>query len=718
MAITSLPGATAACVAWRRPGQLCVTAVVKATFYLVPDGPMIATVPEPIFRDEQAPESGVGLRSAGDLAPYLGQTDVCLTGHATIPANSTRAAVRLGVFCNGLPQVDTWVELETSPKGVRREARVRIAGLGPISKSWPVRRRLLEGCDPNRLEGPILDIPATFDWSYFQAAPLNQQMARLRGDEWIGMVGIFAERPRLMTRLPNGAQGVARLYGQAADLCAGRPIQLIADALHIDVDRRTCSITWRGNFPIAMETDFTSMHIVAGVELPGQRLDWFNPFEQAARTPMPAIRFPQPSADGAPEHLLCDETETLVPGLMPVMSMLLPFQPASLLEPPRSTEQNAFMTADLESTDDWTSTLVPDLRATTRGAAPTLPFTLPTLPLFVAQPPAVPASARVTAPQPTPEPFEPTEAGTETLVPWLMPTSSAPMPFQPVPALEPRHPLTVQLPPEENADDWTSTLVPAQLCTDADATPALPFAPPSTGALAALRVVVWQPTAAPVALTDDGTETLVPGFLAAGSAPLPFRSEPPIEPLRRPFSSPVTMLETPVANDPPATIQAKLLAVQVYASIKAALWDAAASSAARIVAAYGVTEVEWLTHELRYANALAEEARRGRTELALTVSSAILAARAQRLDPIPDISIDDFVALCIACETAADPTVPLSARGLTSAAFRILKSRWQTRASADAAFGTELRVRLTAARVAEVPAHLLEGKHGTIASHR
>src|SRR6185503_18744416 len=110
--VTPLAGAAAATTAWRRRGQLFVTTVVKATFSLVPDRPMVPAAPAPIARGEQAMEEGVGLRSAGDLAPYLGQTDVCLIGHAKAPEGSRCAAVRLGVFRDDAPLLDTWVELE------------------------------------------------------------------------------------------------------------------------------------------------------------------------------------------------------------------------------------------------------------------------------------------------------------------------------------------------------------------------------------------------------------------------------------------------------------------------------------------------------------------------------------------------------------------------------------------------------------------------------
>src|SRR5262249_5589457 len=157
--------------------------------------------------------------------------------------------------------LDTWVELAAG----EQDGRVLISGMGPISGEWPIRGRLVGDYPRERLRGPILDIPDPFDWTYFHAAPLDQRIPLLRGDEWVGIWGLDGPDSRLMTRLPS-ARGAARLYGQAPGLRQGRPIRLVGDALLIDADRRMCTITWRGHFPISGEGEFSSIHIVAGVE--------------------------------------------------------------------------------------------------------------------------------------------------------------------------------------------------------------------------------------------------------------------------------------------------------------------------------------------------------------------------------------------------------------------------------------------------------------------
>src|SRR5262245_651630 len=92
---TALGPVSAATVAWRARGALYLTAVVKATFELVPEGRMRPTEPDSIASDEESDPSGVGLRAAGDLAPYLGQPEVWLTGHAAVPPRFSLPALRV-----------------------------------------------------------------------------------------------------------------------------------------------------------------------------------------------------------------------------------------------------------------------------------------------------------------------------------------------------------------------------------------------------------------------------------------------------------------------------------------------------------------------------------------------------------------------------------------------------------------------------------------------
>lgn len=287
--ISPLSHASVATSAWRAGGQLHLTAVVKATFALAPEGRMTLLAPDPIVHDEVPDPAGLGLRAAGDLAPRLGQTDLLVTGHAEVPPRFSAPELRvwLGMVRDGAVKVDRSLELDASVRVGAARAHVHIHGAGPISREWPRRSQLLGAIDPQRLRGPLLDIPDQLDWGYFQAAPAEQRMELLRGDEWLVLGGIFAGRPRFRTQLPE-ARGVARVYRRGlAPPRAGEPIELVADTLQVDVDRRCASILWRGD-TLVDEAELGALHVVAGVDLAGRAVVWADPFPPEAAKPIVA----------------------------------------------------------------------------------------------------------------------------------------------------------------------------------------------------------------------------------------------------------------------------------------------------------------------------------------------------------------------------------------------------------------------------------------------
>lgn len=290
VAVTGVGGATAATVAWRARGQLYVTVVAKATFTIVPGGVMTPADPDPIAVDEQN-DPQVGLRTAGDLAPHLGQVDVYLTGHAYWPPSRGASAAdleqpvtaRLALTRDGAEIIDVALDFEATPDAAAGRG-VRIVGMGPLSRDWPIRSRLLGGVDPRVLRRPIPEIPDAFDWTYFQAAPIEQRAAALEGSERLVLEGMHPKLARIESAMP-GVAGVARLFGRAPGLRRGRPVPLAADTVCIDADRLRCSIVWRGRFPISGEQELPSMHIVTGVEAPGRPIAWFDPFAEAVAAP-------------------------------------------------------------------------------------------------------------------------------------------------------------------------------------------------------------------------------------------------------------------------------------------------------------------------------------------------------------------------------------------------------------------------------------------------
>jgi hypothetical protein len=350
-----------AALAWRHSGVTRVTALAKATFAFVPDGVMTRVSPQPVVGGEVtyggSPARSVRLTS--DLAPYLNRADVLLTGHAHAPpgVGVETLPVRLGVFAGAHPILDKTV-LVRQKGGVKRVALVyegayggpgwpdnpfgvgilaggadpslidpfddkKLAGFGPIGQAWPARRRLL-GSLPRLVlsTSHVLDLPDAFDWEYLQAAPLDQRIGFLHGDEWIVMDGFHPTHARLRTRLP-GARGLALVYGLSPwGVLEGQPIALHGDTLRIDVDEERCTLTCRGTFPVADDHALGAVRVALGVELPGEPIPWPDP------TQLIAHGFSMEASTSAPESSvipLSDEDFESVRGDVLMGTLLLEY---------------------------------------------------------------------------------------------------------------------------------------------------------------------------------------------------------------------------------------------------------------------------------------------------------------------------------------------------------------------------------------------------------
>ncbi|WP_437967189.1 DUF2169 domain-containing protein [Sorangium sp. So ce260] len=312
--VTPLNGATATSVVWRSRGELRITVIVKATFAFAADAEMPRVEPQKILPGEvhHGNNPGRSVRLTSDLAPRLDHADVLFTGHAHAPpgAPARSLPVRLtisdesGVLLDKALLVQDRAGFQRMPLvyeralrgendqenflGVRAtgdpsepEANIidplqpaRAAGFGPIARAWPARKRLLGATPRKALDAPIAEIPDGFEWAYYQAAPPDQRVRHLRGGEWIELEGLHPTLPRLRMRLPE-ARGRARIHGLSAfGVSEGHPLDLDADTLRIDGDEQRCTLVFRGSFAVPDEAALAAASIVAGVELPGEPLDW------------------------------------------------------------------------------------------------------------------------------------------------------------------------------------------------------------------------------------------------------------------------------------------------------------------------------------------------------------------------------------------------------------------------------------------------------------
>ncbi|WP_437744395.1 DUF2169 domain-containing protein [Sorangium sp. So ce1504] len=312
-AIAAPSGTAAAAVMWRARGRLHLTVIAKATFAFVDGAPMIPVEPQKIIDADihHHNHPGRSVRLTSDLAPYLARIDVFFTGHAHAPPGPPAApfSVRLALFAGERPILDKALSIEPggaekaiplayerafggigmadNPFGTDRPAvldpsrRDHPAGFAPLGSVWPSRRRLLGRTPHKALEGPILEIPDDFDWSYFQAAPPDQRVEALVGDEWLVLTGLHPTLAALRTRLP-GARALARVHGLSAfGVTEGQPLDLVLDTLHVDGDRQSCSLVWRRSFPLAETAALAAVRVVVGVEVPGAPPAWLAPAEIA-----------------------------------------------------------------------------------------------------------------------------------------------------------------------------------------------------------------------------------------------------------------------------------------------------------------------------------------------------------------------------------------------------------------------------------------------------
>ncbi|MBK8256851.1 MAG: DUF2169 domain-containing protein [Polyangiaceae bacterium] len=308
-------------VAWRSRGQLYLTVVAKARFAFVHGRPMELLEPDDLVTTELHHRDNPSrtVRATSDLSPYLSRVDVVMTGHACAPRGTSveLLPVRLAIF-GDKPILDKTLHARASreggavkpfdtmplmyeravggigwdhnPFGVGARAGsppdpaaanivypsdpTLTAGFGPISRSWPHRRKLLGKLARKALDERIIDLPDTFEWAYFQAAPADQQVERLRGNEWVLVSGIHPDLPEISSRLPD-----ARATGLLTPHRGGpaRALDFHADTLKIDGDAQSCSLVWRSVIPLANEAAIADLDLTIGIEVLGQAIEWEEP---------------------------------------------------------------------------------------------------------------------------------------------------------------------------------------------------------------------------------------------------------------------------------------------------------------------------------------------------------------------------------------------------------------------------------------------------------
>lgn len=123
------------------------------------------------------------------------------------------------------------------------------AGFGAINPAWPQRAGKLGRKYDRRWRAERAPWCAEdFDWTYFQAAPADQQLSGyLRGDEELVFQNLHPGEPVLRASLPGIA---VRAFARGKDGSL-REVPMVLDTLYADLDVERAALTWRGLSPVA-----------------------------------------------------------------------------------------------------------------------------------------------------------------------------------------------------------------------------------------------------------------------------------------------------------------------------------------------------------------------------------------------------------------------------------------------------------------------------------
>jgi uncharacterized protein YjbI with pentapeptide repeats len=129
------------------------------------------------------------------------------------------------------------------------------AGFGPISPWWPSRQAKLGKEFGEEYEAKYAPFyPRDFDWTYFQAAPPDQQLpGYFRGDESLTFTNLHPTSSEFSAKLPGQRVRVFVMRSGAAV-----EVPMVLDTVYADLDAGELTLTWRGLVTVS-EDDFSDV---------------------------------------------------------------------------------------------------------------------------------------------------------------------------------------------------------------------------------------------------------------------------------------------------------------------------------------------------------------------------------------------------------------------------------------------------------------------------
>ncbi|MBK9262766.1 MAG: DUF2169 domain-containing protein [Polyangiaceae bacterium] len=473
-----------------RPGSWVLTFVAKVTFDLQPGKAQLAADQEPIhehdcYWDDDPARS---VYAPSDLAPLKTRADVLLVGSAYAPKGQAVRSLFARLIVGDL---DKSIEVhldrvfgpdgsliegsrfsrmslsyeraaggpETmNPIGVRLDVRdmhgrIKIpnlqppgmnvhapgvailpVGFGPIAATWPIRANRLGryASTWSSFSLAATPLPDDLDRSFFNSAPLDQQLVDIAEDARIVMENMHPEWPRLVTNLP-GLRPRAVLEGRGGI----HPLKMRADTLWIDTDRAIACLTFRSHRSLERYDEpgrisITLEEAMASVAPPSP-----SPIQHTR----PSIELPLPKKSKATTLIPNSPEEQAIKESLR-QAGALPFLPASTPAAP-SREERPAMAGGLPfgNVKPAGGHAIADERTSSGGG---LPFVQPTPPRAPATnapppppprgaPPGWPVSGAGAPPPPVPSPVPPVPPAVVS----PLPAAPPPLPAVVVPPVPP-----------------------------------------------------------------------------------------------------------------------------------------------------------------------------------------------------------------------------------------------------------------------------------------
>ena len=122
---------------------------------------------------------------------------------------------------------------------------VPAAGLGPMARGWLDRLQFGGTYDQNWIDNVFPFLPIDFDPRYYQAAPLDQQIAYPQGGEVVTLLNLTPQG-KTSFRLPSAQMPVLFSRRRADDVSLSAPL----DTIVILPDVRRINLTWRASIPL------------------------------------------------------------------------------------------------------------------------------------------------------------------------------------------------------------------------------------------------------------------------------------------------------------------------------------------------------------------------------------------------------------------------------------------------------------------------------------